>query len=315
MTLSHQLAPPFIESDAPTLTHTRLLVQLNTVRLLLQALTIGRIIRIIIAALLDVGRFAITLSARIILVLAAIDLPAIDLPAIDLPAIDLPAIDLLAIDLPAIDLPAIDLLAIDLPAIDLLAIDLPAIDLPAIDLPAIDLPAIDLPAIDLPAIDLPAIDLDRLDLLAGSVGSDTSVILDRAGVGTSARNSVPAVGAAGAALAVFVQLEGVLAVVGGQVVAGEVWKLDPADGFAGFVTGASGTGGLGADVGGGGWDDAGGGGGRGGRGSANAGNGDWAADRRVGGQAVGLATLRAGAGVCAIGGDVLAEVFEFAAGW
>ena len=280
MTLSHQLAPPFIESDAPTLTHTRLLVQLNTVRLLLQALTIGRIIRIIIAALLDVGRFAITLSARIILVLAAIDLPAIDLPAIDLPAIDLLAIDL-----------------------------------PAIDLPAIDLPAIDLPAIDLPAIDLPAIDLDRLDLLAGSVGSDTSVILDRAGVGTSARNSVPAVGAAGAALAVFVQLEGVLAVVGGQVVAGEVWKLDPADGFAGFVTGASGTGGLGADVGGGGWDDAGGGGGRGGRGSANAGNGDWAADRRVGGQAVGLATLRAGAGVCAIGGDVLAEVFEFAAGW
>ena len=265
VTLSHQLAPPFIESDAPTLTHTRLLVQLNTVRLLLQALTIGRIIRIIIAALLDVGRFAITLSARIILVLAAIDLPAIDLPAIDLPAIDLLAIDL--------------------------------------------------PAIDLPAIDLPAIDLDRLDLLAGSVGSDTSVILDRAGVGTSARNSVPAIGAAGAALAVFVQLEGVLAVVGGQVVAGEVWKLDPADGFAGFVTGASGTGGLGADVGGGGWDDAGGGGGRGGRGSANAGNGDWAADRRVGGQAVGLATLRAGAGVCAIGGDVLAEVFEFAAGW
>ena len=280
MPQAHHLAPPFIEIDAPTLTHTRLLVQLNTVRLLLQALAIGRIIRIIITALLDVGRFAITLSARIILVLAAIDLPAIDLPAIDL-----------------------------------LAIDLPAIDLPAIDLPAIDLPAIDLPAIDLPAIDLPAIDLDRLDLLAGSVGSDTSVILDRAGVGTSARNSVPAVGAAGAALAVFVQLEGVLAVVGGQVVAGEVWKLDPADGFAGFVTGASGTGGLGADVGGGGWDDAGGGGGRGGRGSANAGNGDWAADRRVGGQAVGLATLRAGAGVCAIGGDVLAEVFEFAAGW
>ena len=106
-----------------------------------------------------------------------------------------------------------------------------------------------------------------------------------------------------------------LAVIRSQVVAGEVGKLDAADGFAGFVARAGGAGGLGADVGGRGGDDAGSGGGSGGGGGADARSWGWATGGRVGGQAVGFAAFAAGAGVCAVGGDVLAESFEFAAGW